>query len=69
MKRRSKVHENNMSRECALILTNKKHFPKTISQREFGYGLFTKLPRIIVTCDFSQGSFKLKRGILPPFMK
>ena len=34
-------------------MTNEKHFPKTISQWEFDYGLFTNLPRIIVTCDFS----------------
>ena len=30
----------------------------------FDYGLFTNLPRIIVTCDFSPTSFKLKSGIL-----
>ena len=29
-------------------MTNEKHFPKTISQWEFDYGLFTNLPRIIV---------------------
>ena len=34
-------------------MTNENHFPKTISQWEFDYGLFTNLPRIIVTCDFS----------------
>ena len=39
-----------------------KHFPNTISQKEFNYGLFTNLPRIIVACDFSQSSFKLKKG-------
>ena len=43
---------------------NEKHFPKTISQWEFDYDLFTNLLRIIVTCDFSQSYFKLRRGIL-----
>ena len=37
-----------------LISTNEKHFPKTISQWECDYGLFTNLPRIIVPCDFSE---------------
>ena len=46
------------------ILTNEKHFPKTANQEEFNYGLFTKLPRIIVSRDFSPSSFKLKRRIL-----
>ena len=46
-------------------MTNEKHFPKTISQWEFDYGLFTNLPRIIIPHDFSPSSFKLKRGILP----
>ena len=32
IKRRSKVQEKNMSCERALILTNEKHFPKTIIQ-------------------------------------
>ena len=50
-----------MSCERAL---NFYHFPETISQWEFDYGLFTNLPRIIVACDFSPSSFKLKRGIL-----
>ena len=40
-------------------------FPKTTNQSEFDYGLFTNLLRIIVDCDFSRSSFKLKRGILP----
>ena len=47
------------------ILTNEKHFPKTISQWEFDFGLFTNLPRIMVARDFFSSSFKLKRGILP----
>ena len=45
------------------ILTNEKHFPKTINQWEFDYVLFTNLRRIIVDCDFSPSSFKLKSGI------
>ena len=51
------------------ILTNEKHFSKTISQCEFYYGLFTNLSRIVVACDFSQGSFKLRKGILPILTK
>ena len=35
-------------------MTNEKHFPKTISQWESNYGLFTNLPRMIVARDFSQ---------------
>ena len=51
------------------LLTNEKHFPKTISQQECGYGLFTKFSRIIVVQDFTPSSFKLKRGILLPLTK
>ena len=51
------------------ILTNEKHFPKSISQWGFDYGLFINLPRIIVACDFSPSSFKLGRGILPLLTK
>ena len=40
------------------ILTNEKHFPKTISQWEFNYGCFTNLPKIIVA--FPLRSSKLK---------
>ena len=47
----------------------KKIFPKTVSQWEFDYGLFTNLPRIITTCDFSMSLFKLQRGILPLLTK
>ena len=43
-------------------MTNEKHFPRTMNQWEFDYGLFTNLPRIIVARDFSPSSFKLKRG-------
>ena len=58
-----------MSCERGLNLTNEKHFLKTLSQSEFDYGLFTNLPRIIVACDFSQSSFRLRRGILPLLTK
>ena len=44
-------------------MTNKNHFSKTIRQEEFGYGLLTKLQRIIVVCGFSPSLFKPKRGI------
>ena len=50
-------------------MTNENHFPKTISQWEFDYGLFTNLPTIIVARNFSLSSFKLKRGILPLLTK
>ena len=46
-----------------------QYFPKTVSQWEFDYGLFTNLPRIIVACDFSPSSFKLRRGVLPLLAK
>ena len=52
-------------RTCFKFWPMKKHFPKTISQWEFYYGLFANLPRIIVACDFSPSLFKLKRAILP----
>ena len=51
------------------ILTNEKHFPKTISQSEFDYGIFTNFQRIIVAYDISPNSFKLRRGILPLLTK
>ena len=51
------------------MLTNEKHFPKTISQWEFDYPLFTNLPRTNVACNFSPSSFKLKRVILPLLTK
>ena len=34
------------------ILTNEKNFPKTISQWEFDYGMFTNLPKIIIAYNF-----------------
>ena len=64
IKRRSKVHKKNMSRERTL--TNHKRAPKTMSQWEFDYGLITKLATAIVAYDFSPCSLKLGRGILPP---
>ena len=51
------------------ILTNEKHFPRTISQWEFDYGLSTNLPRIVEFTDFSPSSYKLKRGIPPLLTK
>ena len=46
------------------MLINDKYFPKTMSQGQFESGLFTKLPRIVIVCDISPSSFKLKRGML-----
>ena len=51
------------------ILTNEKLFPETMSQREFDFGLFTNLSKIIVASDFSPSSFKTKRDILPLVIK
>ena len=59
-----------MSCEYALNFDQKeKHFPKTISQYEFDCGLFTNLPTIIVACNFSPSSFKLKNGIVSNFIQ
>ena len=44
IKRRSEVHEKIYHVRALFILTN-KHFPKTISQQEFGYVLPTELGR------------------------
>ena len=66
IKRRSKVQEIICNVKVLEILTDEKYFPKTISQVEFNYSLCANLPRIIVACNFSPSSFKLKRGILPP---
>ena len=41
---------------CFEFLTNDKHFLKTVSQWQFDYGLFTKLPRILAACNFSPNS-------------
>lgn len=61
--------EHQHLRQVLLIFTNEKYFSKTISQQDFDYGLFIKLPIIIVARDFSPSSCKLKRGILSPFAK
>ena len=50
-------------------MTNGKHFPKTLSQWEFDYGLPTNLPGITVACDFSPCSFTPRRSILPLLTK
>ena len=69
IKRRSKVQEKMCHVNVLLGLTNEKHFPKSISQWEFDYGLFINLPIIISACDFSPSSFKTIRGILPLLTK
>ena len=43
------------------MLTNEKHFPNTISQWEFHYGLFTNLLRIIVAYNFNPSSTSLEK--------
>ena len=60
IKRRSKVQEKNISCERALNFDQWKTFPKNYEPTRVWYGLFTNLPRIIVACDFSPSSFKLK---------
>ena len=47
------------------ILTNHKHFPKTVSQQEFDYAFFTRLPRRIVAFDFLPSSLKFKKVSYP----
>ena len=69
IKRRSIVQEKYMSCERALNFDQSRTFPKTISQWEFHYDLLTNLPRIVQFTDFSPGSFKLKRDILPLLTK
>ena len=51
-----------MSRELLWFLTKDERFPKTISQWEFDYGLFTKLLIIIVAREFSRTSFNSKKA-------
>ena len=69
IKRRSNVQKRMFHVNVLKILTSEKHFPKSKSQKEFDYGLLTKLPRVILADDFSLNSFKLKSGILPPLRK
>ena len=47
------------------MLISEKDFTKSVTQQVCDWDLFTRLPRIIIACDFSQSSFKLKT-ILPP---
>ena len=51
------------------ILSNENHFPKTAIQEGFGYGIFTKSPRIFAVSGFSPSSLKLKGIILPLLSK
>ena len=85
IKRRSKVQEKNMSCERALNFdqwktSSKNYRPmknnfdqwKTSSKNyrpmRFWFWL-TNLSRIIIACDFSPSSFRLKRSILSPLTK
>ena len=61
-KRRLKLKENELN---SYVLTTEKHFLKTRSQQKLVFGLFTKVPRIIIAPGFSLSLFKLKGGILP----
>lgn len=48
------------------ILTNEKHFPKTINHEDFDQVLCTKWSRIILAHNFSRSSFKLKKRFYLP---
>ena len=63
IKRRPTVQEKNMSCEWGLNFDQWKTFFE--KSKRVWFGLFTNLPIIIVTHDFSQSSFKLRRGVLP----
>ena len=52
VKRKLKVHEKNMASKRTLNF-DQWIFSKTISQEEFDFELFTKLPRIIVAHDYN----------------
>ena len=56
--KRSKVHEKNISRERAWNFDQWKKFSENY-KAEFGYGLFAKLPKIIVAHEFWPNSLKL----------
>ena len=58
------LSKSNKSRDRTLYYSN-----ETISQQEFDYGFFTKLPRIMVGSDFWPSSCKLKKSMLPPLTK
>ena len=48
-----------------ILLTNKKHFLKTIIHYDFAYAFSADVPRIIVVHDFLLSSLKLENiGIL-----
>ena len=69
IKRRAKVQEQNLSRQIALNFDQWNAFYENYKPMRVWYGLLINLPRIIVACDFSPSSFKLKRGILPLLTK
>ena len=46
------------------VTKKKKYFDNSLVS-----GLFTKLQRMVVVCDFSPSAFKLKSGILPSLAK
>ena len=68
IKRRSKVQEKNMSCERALNFDQWKTSSKNYRPMRFWFWL-TNLSRIIIACDFSPSSFRLKRSILSPLTK
>ena len=69
IKRRSKVQEKNASCERALNFEQWKKLSEKYKPMRVWLCLLTNLPRIIVACDFSPSSFKLKRGIVPLLKK
>ena len=57
-----------MSRESALW-PMKVYFETCKSIKAHAYGLLTKLPGLIIICDFPTSSFKPKGGIIPLLTK
>ena len=51
------------------ILTNENIFRKLQANESLIMACLQNLPKIIVACDFSPSSLKLKRGILPLLTK
>lgn len=63
IKRRSRVHEENLSRDCALKLDQWLTFFENYKSIKFDYFLFTKIPGMIFSRQFPLSLFKFKRGI------
>ena len=69
IKRKSKVQEKNMPCQRGLNFYQSKAFSENCKPIRVCYVLPKNLPRIIVACNFSPSTFKLRRGILPLLTK